>query len=107
MTRNSIILLASVLTLTDLVLPQQADRLLPLESVNPRVRTLASEGPVEDSMTVAGLAMRFRLTEKQEAALEQLLEEQRNPASPLYHVWLTPEEYAERFGISANDLARV
>jgi subtilase family serine protease len=43
----------------------------------------------------------------QAAALEQFLEEQRNPSSPSYQNWLTPEEYGERFGVTQNDLARL
>lgn len=40
----------------------------------------------------------------QEAALQQLLADQQNPASPLYHRWLTPQQMGERFGLSDNDL---
>ncbi|HVW11003.1 MAG TPA: protease pro-enzyme activation domain-containing protein [Bryobacteraceae bacterium] len=43
----------------------------------------------------------------QQADLEQLLRDQRNPASASYHRWLTPEEYADRFGLSASDESRV
>src|SRR5580693_3315330 len=32
------------------------------------------------------------------AALEQLLADQQNPASSSYRKWLTPKEFAERFG---------
>ena len=32
---------------------------------------------------------------------------QHDPKSPSYHQWLTPESYAEHFGISENDLAQV
>lgn len=40
----------------------------------------------------------------QQAALEQLLADQQNPASPLYHHWLTPQEMGDRFGLSESDL---
>jgi len=30
-----------------------------------------------------------------------------DPQSPYYHQWLTPKSYAQRFGISQNDLAQV
>src|SRR5260370_3557203 len=32
------------------------------------------------------------------AALEQLITDQQNPASPRYHHWLTPSSFASRFG---------
>lgn len=44
---------------------------------------------------------------EQEAALEQLLADQQNPASPNYHHWLTPEQMGARFGISDADIAAI
>jgi subtilase family serine protease len=49
----------------------------------------------------------FRLSPAQQADLNTLLIQQRNPASPEYHKWLTPEQYADRFGLSQSDLAKV
>jgi len=43
----------------------------------------------------------------QQAAFEQLLADQQNPASPSYHKWLTAAEIGERFGVSDADLAAV
>src|SRR5579871_4720223 len=40
----------------------------------------------------------------QQMALEKLLKDQQDPTSPDYHRWLSPEEYAERFGISQTDV---
>ena len=39
--------------------------------------------------------------------MEQLLANQQNPASRRFHKWLTPEQYAERFGVSQNDVNRI
>jgi subtilase family serine protease len=76
-------------------------------SRSPRIESLTSEGPVEDSMRVSGMSIRFRPTDEQQAELERLLEDQQDPSSPRYHQWLTPEEYGDRFGLAATDLARV
>jgi uncharacterized protein (TIGR03437 family) len=43
----------------------------------------------------------------QQAALDRLLQEQQDPASPNYHRWLTPEEFGDRFGLSSGDYAKV
>jgi len=43
----------------------------------------------------------------QQADLDQLLIEQQTPGSPNYHRWLTPEEYADRFGVSEDDLKAI
>ena len=42
-----------------------------------------------------------------EAELSALLAAQRDPASPEYQHWLTPEEFGRRFGVSGRDLRRV
>src|SRR5262249_44213252 len=72
-----------------------------------RVERLPDEGALEWSTPVRGLGFRFRPSAQQSAELTQLLEDQQNPSSPLYHRWLTPEEYGDRFGLSPTDLSRV
>ena len=43
----------------------------------------------------------------QQRALTALLDAQHDPHSALYHQWLTPESFAERFGVSRNDIGRI
>jgi len=43
----------------------------------------------------------------QQDALTQLVEAQHNPESSYYHQWLTPEQYAERFGVSEADVSQI
>jgi uncharacterized protein (TIGR03437 family) len=40
-------------------------------------------------------------------ALETFLAEQRAPASPNYRRWLSPEDFAGRFGLSQNDIGKI
>jgi subtilase family serine protease len=58
-------------------------------------------------MRIAYMRMVLKPTEAQSADLERLLEAQRDPSSPDYQRWLTPEEFGERFGVSESDLAQV
>src|SRR5262249_1039773 len=51
--------------------------------------------------------MMFKTTDAQQAELDRLVEDQQNPASPNYHKWLTPEEFADRFGLTQNDVDQV
>ena len=44
---------------------------------------------------------------KPAAGLESFLAEQQSPGSPNYHRWLTPEQFADRFGLTDNDLQKV
>jgi hypothetical protein len=76
-------------------------------SRNPRIEGLVSEGRVDDAMRVPGMTFRFRPTPAQSMELEQLLDDLQDPASPLYHAWLTPEEYGRRFGLAEDDLKKI
>jgi subtilase family serine protease len=44
---------------------------------------------------------------RNQASLEQLVNDQTNSASPSYHKWLTPAEFKSRFGPSPADVAKV
>ena len=52
-------------------------------------------------------SLHFNLTDAQQADLSQLLIDQQNPGSPLYHQWLTPQQFGARFGLSSSDMAKV
>jgi len=58
-----------------------------------------------------GFQMRMKLhtppTPEQKAAIDKLLAAQQNPRSPMYHHWLTPKLYAERYGLNLADLDRL
>ena len=41
------------------------------------------------------------------AGLGKLLADQQNPSSADYHHWLTPEQFADRFGVSEADVGKV
>ncbi len=53
------------------------------------------------------LVLMLKGSTAQQQAAAQLVSEQQDPASPNYHRWLTPEQYADRFGVSQNDVAQV
>jgi pseudomonalisin len=76
-------------------------------NVHPWARAQFDQGRVDPGMEMQGVTMAFKLSLSQQAALDQLLAEQQDLASPNYHQWLTPEQYAARFGMSQNDLDRV
>ena len=70
-------------------------------------RAAFDQGRVNGGMPISRAAIIFRLSAEQQAALDKLLEEQQEPDSPNYQKWLTPEQYAARFGMSDADLAKV
>ncbi|MGA1981607.1 MAG: protease pro-enzyme activation domain-containing protein [Acidobacteriaceae bacterium] len=75
-------------------------------SVHPLAQSGMDLGPAP-AATRLGMSIRFNMTPAQEAALDQLLADQQNPASPRYHQWLTPAQYGAQFGLSSADIAKV
>ena len=76
-------------------------------SVSPRARAENDLGPTDSREQLRGLTLMFRRSAAQQADLEQLLEQQQDPQSPQYHRWLTSEQYADRFGLSVDDIGRI
>ncbi|MGH9515918.1 MAG: S53 family peptidase [Terriglobales bacterium] len=76
-------------------------------SAHPLARPQFDQGPVSPEHQLSGVALTFRLSASQQGDLQQLLREQQDRSSPNYHRWLTPEQYAARFGMTSNDLAKV
>jgi len=75
-------------------------------SVHPLAQARYERGRL-DGDTVLHASIDLRPSPAQEADLDQLLRQQQDPLSPNYHAWLTPQQYGERFGLSASDLAKV
>ena len=76
-------------------------------SRSPRIADAQDLGPVPPDMEVPGITLAFRRSTAQEAELKDLLAAQQDPASPLYHHWLTPETFAARFGVADSDIEAV
>src|SRR4051812_32208008 len=55
------------------------------------------QGPANPEMLVSGITLMLRQTPEQQQALERLLENQRDPQSPEYRKWLSPDEFGDRF----------
>ena len=76
-------------------------------NVHPMAQSEFDLGPVAGEQVLERMVLQLEPSEAQQAELDALVEAQHDPASPLYHQWLTPAEYGERFGASAADVARV
>jgi subtilase family serine protease len=76
-------------------------------NVHPQLQHATDQGRMDGGLKMEGVSLVFKRTAAQEAAVEKLLAEQQNTSSPNYHKWLTPEQYADRFGLSNADVARV
>jgi subtilase family serine protease len=76
-------------------------------SVHPLAQAQYDQGRLSPATVLSRMVMTFSRTTAQQADLENLLREQQDPSAPSYHQWLTPEQYAGRFGLSESDLAQV
>jgi len=76
-------------------------------SVHAQAQPQFDQGPVEASFNLPYITMAMQPSAKQQADLQQLLTQQQDPASPNYRKWLTPQQYADRFGVSQNDIEKI
>lgn len=76
-------------------------------NVHPLARPRYDRGPVDSQLLLERMQLVLRRSPEQEAALEKRLAELYDPKSPLFHHWLTPEEFGGLYGPSDADLAKV
>ena len=76
-------------------------------TVRPEAQPLYDQGPLAGDAQLTGIMLMLKPSEAQQTALEQLLADQQDASSPDYHNWLTPRQYADRFGLSNSDIGRI
>src|SRR5439155_2297870 len=76
-------------------------------SLSPQAQPQYDRGPVELDTRLDQMSMMLRRTAEQQTSLDQLLAEQQDPKSPRYHQWLTPEQFADRFGASEEEIDKL
>ncbi len=76
-------------------------------SLHPKAQPQYDQGVVDPQLQLGYVTLLTSPSPSQQRALDRLLAEQQDPASPNYHQWLTPEQYADRFGLSQNDINRI
>lgn len=76
-------------------------------NTHPVARSKGQAGLAAANLPMENMIMSLRVPADKETALEQFLNEQKDPSSPNYHRWLTPEEFGAKFGPSIEDVAAV
>lgn len=76
-------------------------------NTHPLAKAEFDHGPAPDSLPAERLLLVLKRSAEQEAALETYLQDIQNPAQSRYRQWLTPEEFARRFGVSDSDIATI
>ena len=70
-----------------------------------RIRQAQDRGRVAADLVMDRAILTLNSSPEQEAELGALLAAQQESSSPHYHQWLTPKEFGERFGVSAEDMS--
>ena len=76
-------------------------------SLHPMAQAQFDAGRMPADTRLSGISMVFNRSAAQEADLQALIAAQQSPASPLYHQWLTPDQFAARYGMADADLDKV
>ena len=88
--------------------PIDPSQTVPLpRSVHPKAQAQYDQGAVEPSYKLEYMTLTTTPSPAQQKALDRLLAQQQDPNSPNYHRWLTPAEFADRFGLSQKDIDRI
>ena len=75
--------------------------------VHPHIARALDQGSMPADQPLHRMAIFFKPSAAQQSALDKLLLDQQNPASPNYRQWLSPEQFGARFGMNPSDLTKV
>ena len=75
--------------------------------IHPKAVAGDDRGRVSPSQRVTYVTLMLAPSESQQADLDQLLISQQTEGSANYHQWLTPDQYAQRFGASQDDVNKI
>jgi subtilase family serine protease len=91
-----------------IVSPLTSGQVVPLRgNVHGMARAQFDQGRVDAATLMSGVSLVFKPSAAQQSDLNKLLAQQQDPSSPKYHKWLTPAQFADRFGLSRNDIGKV
>src|SRR5271163_4217219 len=71
---------------------------------HPLARAEFDGGAADPDYTMQRMILALQPDRSQQEALDTLIQAQQDPGSPEYHRWLTPDTFAERFGVSRDDV---
>jgi subtilase family serine protease len=76
-------------------------------NLRPEASSFNDQGLVADDLPMAHMQLLLRRSAEREQALDTLIEQMHNPASPEFHHWLTPQEFGAQFGAASSDITAV
>jgi len=76
-------------------------------NIHPMARAEFDLGPIDSDTRLDRMILELQPSAAQQADLDLLVEAQQDASSPLFRQWLTPAEFATRFGASTPQLKQV
>ncbi|HWZ11598.1 MAG TPA: protease pro-enzyme activation domain-containing protein, partial [Acidobacteriaceae bacterium] len=76
-------------------------------TVHPLANTANDRGRADAGLKMNDMLLMLQPSKEQAAALKKYVDNLHNPASPTFHQWLTPEQYASQFGAHDADVKTV
>jgi hypothetical protein len=83
-----------------------AQRQVLSNTIHPLVKSAADLGRADPSLVMKDMLLMLQPSASAKA-IQQYIDTLHDPSSPGYHNWLTPEQYAAKFGISDADIETV
>src|SRR5271167_1761988 len=74
-------------------------------NTHPLARAEFDQGALADATPLQRMVLVLQRSSEQESALQQLVDQQQDRSSSMYHQWLTPESFGAAFGPSDRDLS--
>lgn len=76
-------------------------------STHPFATSRNDRGRVDAGLPMRRMLLVLKPSDQQDAELRKVIDAQKNPDSSSYHQWLTPEQFALKFGPGQSDLDQV
>jgi hypothetical protein len=76
-------------------------------NMHPLARAEFDRGAVGESQPMKRILLLLKRSDDQEAALQDTLAKLQDKSSPMFHQWLTPEQFGARFGPADGDIQAV
>ena len=73
-------------------------------NVRPEAQHANDRGPVADDLRLEHMQLLLARPAETEAALDRLIDDLQNPASPRYHQWLTSQQFGAGYGPAVHDI---
>lgn len=84
-----------------------SSKLVQMNDLPAQLKHAVDLGRVAPTLPMNRMVLLLQPSPQQRQALENLMRQQQQVGSPMYHKWLTPQQFGDQFGISQDDVNQV